>query len=93
MRVIVNIPLHASLECWGDVKEDELPNVGDRFDDTYVIIKKTIIDDTCVLDTRKQPICYECNKYVPDDEEGPPICYYWHGHCTFWESWDDESGN
>lgn len=59
MKVLVNIPFHASLECLEDIKEEELPNVGDRFDDIYVISKKTIIDDTCIFDTRKEPICYE----------------------------------
>lgn len=53
MRVVVNIPFHASLEFLDDIKEEELPNVGDQFDDTYIVIKKTFIDGNCILDTKR----------------------------------------
>ena len=53
MRVVVNIPFHASLELLDDIKEEELPNIGDRFDDTYIIVRKTFIDNNCILDTKR----------------------------------------
>ena len=53
MRVVVNIPFHASLELLDDIKEEELPNIGDRFDDTYIIVRKTFIGNNCILDTKR----------------------------------------
>ena len=37
-----------------DFDEATIPNVGDEFDDTYIVIRKTIEDDICILDVKRK---------------------------------------
>ena len=50
MKVIVNIPLQPTREYTGNFIEETIPNVGDEFDDVYVVARKTIDGDICTLD-------------------------------------------
>ena len=54
MKVIVNIPLHATREYLDDYDETGIPNVGDDvgeiYEHMYVVNKKTIDGDVCTLD-------------------------------------------
>lgn len=53
MKVIVNIPLQATRVYEGDFEENSIPNIGEQFDDTHIVVNKTIIDKTCVLDVKR----------------------------------------
>ena len=53
MRVLVNIPLRSSREYVDDFEESSIPNVGERFDSDYVVEKKTVDGDVCVLDLKR----------------------------------------
>ena len=46
MKVIVNIPLQATRVYEGDFEETSIPNVGEQFDDTHIVVNKTIRDKT-----------------------------------------------
>lgn len=50
MKVIVNIPLQPTREYTSNFIEETIPNVGDEFDDVYVVARKTIDGDICTLD-------------------------------------------
>ena len=50
MKVIVNIPLQPTREYTGNFIEETIPNVGEEFDDVYVVARKTIDGDICALD-------------------------------------------
>lgn len=54
MKVKVNIPCRPTRVYTDDFDEVTIPNVGDEFDDTYIIIRKTIEDDTCILDVKRK---------------------------------------
>lgn len=56
MKVIVNVPLHATREYLDDFIEETIPNVGDMFDDMYIIKRKTIKENVCTLDLKRSPI-------------------------------------
>ena len=53
MKVLVNIPFYASRVYVDDFDEKSIPNVGERFDGTYIVAKKTINGDICVLDLKR----------------------------------------
>lgn len=53
MKVLVNIPFYASREYIDDFDEKTIPNVGDRFDGSYIVANKTIDGDTCILDLKR----------------------------------------
>ena len=53
MKVIVNIPLYASRVYVGDWDEKSIPDVGERFDGSYIVAKKTVDGDTCILDLKR----------------------------------------
>lgn len=50
MKVIVNIPLQATRIYEDDFEENTIPNIGEQFDDKYIVVNKTVIDQTCILD-------------------------------------------
>lgn len=54
MKVKVNIPLQATREYTDDFDEATIPNVGDSFDDLFIVDKKVINGNTCVLDLVKR---------------------------------------
>ena len=53
MKVIVNIPLHATRVYEDDFEENSIPNIGEQFDDNYIVVNKTIRDNTCILDVKR----------------------------------------
>ena len=53
MTVIVNIPFHATRAYIDEFDEETIPNVGDAFDDIYVVARKTINENVCTLDLQK----------------------------------------
>lgn len=53
MKVLVNIPFYASREYVDDFDEETIPNVGERFDGSYIVENKTIDGDTCILDLKR----------------------------------------
>ena len=50
MKVVVNYPLKGSRLYLDDFIEDTIPNVGDVYDGVYKVERKTIKEDTCILD-------------------------------------------
>ena len=54
MKVLVNIPLKHSRLYEYDYDEDTIPNIGDTFDDVYVVVNKTINGDICTLDVQRK---------------------------------------
>lgn len=54
MKVIVNIPLQATRVYEEEIEENSIPNIGDQFDDNYIVVNKTIKDKTCILDVQKK---------------------------------------
>ena len=63
MKLWVNVPLGPSREYLYDFIEETIPDVGERFDDTYVVLRKTIEGDLCTLDLSYSPLNY------PDENE------------------------
>lgn len=61
MRVTVNIPLHLSREYLDDVDLDTIPETGDLFGEMhgheYIVEKKTIANNECILDVRRKDFC------------------------------------
>lgn len=53
MKVIVDIPLQATRVYEDDFEENSIPNIGEQFDDTYIVVNKTIRDNTCILDVKR----------------------------------------
>lgn len=56
MKVVVDIPLKPTRVYEDDFDEVTIPNVGDDFDDTYVVKSKTINGNVCTLDLERKPI-------------------------------------
>lgn len=56
MKVIVNVPFKPTREYTSDFIEETLPNVGDEFDDTYVVTKKTVDGDVCTLEVQRKNV-------------------------------------
>jgi hypothetical protein len=54
MKVVVNIPLKATRVYEDDFDEATIPNVGDDFDDMYVVKNKTIDGNICTLDLKRK---------------------------------------
>lgn len=54
MTVIVNVPFHATRAYIDEFNEETIPNVGDDFDDMYVVARKTIDGNVCTLDLNKK---------------------------------------
>lgn len=50
MKLIVDVPLQATREYLDDFIPETIPNVGDVFEDKYVVKKKTIDNDVCTLE-------------------------------------------
>lgn len=50
MKVIVNIPLYGAREYLEDFDEETIPNIGEMFDDKYVVVDKSVNRNVCVLD-------------------------------------------
>lgn len=57
MKVIVNIPLSYTREYINDFDEETIPNVGDEFDEMYIVVQKTIDGNICTLDVRRKIEC------------------------------------
>ena len=53
MKVLVNVPFYASREYVDDFDEKTIPNIGERFDSTYIVTNKIIEDDVCILDLKR----------------------------------------
>lgn len=53
MTVIVNIPLQASRVYEDDFEENTIPSIGEQFDNNYIVVNKTIINKTCILDLKR----------------------------------------
>ena len=53
MKVLVNIPFYASREYVDDFDEKTIPDVGERFDGSYIVANKTMDGDTCILDLKR----------------------------------------
>lgn len=49
MKVIVNIPLRGTIEYIDDFIEESIPDIGDRFDENYIIKTKNIEGNICTL--------------------------------------------
>lgn len=49
MKVVVEVPLQATREYLDDFIPETIPNVGDIYDEDYVVKKKTINGDICTL--------------------------------------------
>ena len=66
MKVIVNIPLHATREYLDDFDETSIPNVGDDFGELYgrlyVVNEKTIDKNVCTLDLIRKEFFGRINK-------------------------------
>ena len=56
MKVVVNIPLKPTRVYKDDFDEKTIPNVGDNFDDMYVVVGKTIDGNVCTLDVQRKEI-------------------------------------
>lgn len=54
MKVIVNVPFKPTREYTSDFIEETIPNVGEEFDDVYVVTRKTIDGDICTLDVQRK---------------------------------------
>lgn len=54
MTVVVNIPLKSTRVYKDDFDEETIPNVGDEFDDMYVVKEKTIDGNICTLDLKRK---------------------------------------
>ena len=54
MKVKVNIPCKPSRIYEDDFIEETIPNVGEKFDDEYIVAKKEINEDFCTLDLKKK---------------------------------------
>lgn len=63
MKLLVNVPLTASCEYLDDYIEETIPDVGERFDDTYVVLRKSVEGDLCTLDLSYSPLGF------PDEDE------------------------
>ena len=53
MKVVVNIPLQATRVYEGDFEENSILNIGEQFDDNYMVVNKTIRDNMCFLDVKR----------------------------------------
>lgn len=56
MTIVVNVPLYATRVYIDEFNEDTIPNVGDAFDDMYVVVRKIINGNVCTLDLKKVTI-------------------------------------
>lgn len=56
MKLIVNIPLNPTIEYLNDFIEETIPNVGDSFGETYVVVRKIIDGNVCTLDVKRKQI-------------------------------------
>lgn len=56
MKVIVNVPLRPTREYIDDFDEATIPNIGDDFDDMYVVENRTIDGNVCTLDLKRKEI-------------------------------------
>jgi hypothetical protein len=56
MKVVVDIPLKPTRVYEDDFDEATIPNVGDDFDDMYVVENKTIDGNICTLDLKRKAI-------------------------------------
>lgn len=54
MKIIVHVPLSCDREYIGNFDRNTIPNVGDNFDEVYVIKNKQIKDNLCELTLRKK---------------------------------------
>lgn len=54
MKVKMNIALQATREYLDDFDESTIPNVGDTIENTYIVERKAIEGNLCVLDVRKK---------------------------------------
>ena len=56
MKVKVNIPLRGTREYIKDYDPITIPNIGDNFDDVYVVVGKMIDGNVCTLDVQRKEI-------------------------------------
>jgi hypothetical protein len=56
VKVKVNIPLQAAREYIDDFDDATIPNVGDSFDDLFIVAKKVINGNVCILDLVKRQV-------------------------------------
>ena len=54
MKVIVNVPLKPTMEYTDDFIEETIPNVGDEFNNIYIVKRKAISEDICTLDLERK---------------------------------------
>lgn len=68
MKLIVHVPLSCNREYINDFDENTLPNIGDIYEDLFIVKKKEINGDVCKITVERTEKWYKTYEklYVGD---------------------------